>query len=57
MEGDPPVPYRYSFVRRPSGEAIELIGVDARRSSAVVARRVGSAEYEDWPSGVAAPPV
>ena len=29
LEGDPPVSCRYSFVRGPSGEAIELINVEA----------------------------
>ena len=28
LEGDPPVPCRYSFVRGPSGEALELIAID-----------------------------
>lgn len=29
LEGDPPVDCRYSFVRGPSGEAVELIAVEA----------------------------
>ena len=28
LEGDPPVPCRYSFVRGPSGESIEFIAVE-----------------------------
>ena len=28
LEGDPPVPCRYSFVRGPGGESVELIAID-----------------------------